>query len=83
MKGGQGNMLLYLPFIKYQMNKYLSQKGQSMVEYALVLVFVVAIATLAYSGETRQAVMNAMGKVVNDVSAYLSGGGASDGGGSA
>ncbi|MEE1363029.1 MAG: hypothetical protein U0K23_10710 [Selenomonadaceae bacterium] len=54
-----------------------------MVEYALVLVFVVAIATLAYSGETRQAVMNAMGKVVNDVSAYLSGGGASDGGGSA
>lgn len=75
-------MLLYLPFIKYQMNKYLSQKGQSMVEYALVLVFVVAIATLAYSGETRQAVMDAFGKVVHDVSEYLSGG-ASDGGGSA
>ena len=74
-------MLLYLPFIKYQMNKYLSQKGQGMVEYALVLVFVVAIATLAYSGETRQAVMDAFGKVVHDVSEYLSGG-ASDGGGS-
>lgn len=73
-------MLLYLPFIKYQMNKYLSQKGQSMVEYALVLVFVVAIATLAYSGETRQAVMDAFGKVVHDVSEYLSGG-ASDGSG--
>ena len=73
-------MLLYLPFIKYQMNKYLSQKGQGMVEYALVLVFVVAIATLAYSGETRQAVMDAFGKVVHDVSEYLSGG-ASDGSG--
>ena len=48
----------------------------------LVLVFVVAIATLAYSGETRQAVMDAFGKVVHDVSEYLSGG-ASDGGGSA
>lgn len=83
MKGGQGNMLLYLPFIKCKLNKYLSQKGQGMVEYALVLVFVVAIATLAYSGETRQAVMDAFGKVVHDVSAYLSGGGASDGGGSA
>lgn len=62
------------------MNKYLSQKGQGMVEYALVLVFVVAIATLAYSGETRQAVMDAFGKVVHDVSEYLSGG-ASDGSG--
>ena len=51
-----------------------------MVEYALVLVFVVAIATLAYSGETRQAVMDAFGKVVHDVSEYLSGG-ASDGSG--
>ena len=75
-------MLLYLPFIKCKLNKYLSQKGQSMVEYALVLVFVVAIATLAYSGETRQAVMDAFGKVVHDVSEYFSGG-ASDGGGSA
>ena len=67
-------MLLYLPFIKCKLNKYLSQKGQGMVEYALVLVFVVAIATLAYSGETRQAVMDAFGKVVHDVSEYLSGG---------
>ena len=73
-------MLLYLPFIKCKLNKYLSQKGQGMVEYALVLVFVVAIATLAYSGETRQAVMDAFGKVVHDVSEHLSGG-ASDGSG--
>ena len=80
MKGAQCNMLLYLPFVKCKLNKYLSQKGQGMVEYALVLVFVVAIATLAYSGETRQAVMDAFGKVVHDVSEYLSGG-ASDGSG--
>lgn len=34
------------------MKKYLGKKGQGMVEYALIIAFVVAIATVAFSSDT-------------------------------
>ncbi len=33
------------------MKKYLGKKGQGMVEYALIIAFVVGIASVAFSGE--------------------------------
>ena len=37
--------------MKRFMEKYLGKKGQGMVEYALIIAFVVGIAAVAFSGE--------------------------------
>lgn len=37
--------------MKKFMEKYLGKKGQGMVEYALIIAFVVGIAAAAFSGE--------------------------------
>lgn len=37
--------------MKKFMEKYLGKKGQGMVEYALIIAFVVGIAAVAFSGE--------------------------------
>lgn len=36
--------------IKHVMNRYLSQRAQGIVEYALLLAFVVVLVTFMYSG---------------------------------
>lgn len=36
--------------IKHLMNRYLSQRAQGIVEYALLLAFVVVLVTFMYSG---------------------------------
>ena len=36
--------------IKHLMNRYLSQRAQGIVEYALLLAFVVVLVTYMYSG---------------------------------
>ena len=38
--------------IKHLMNRYLSQRGQGIVEYALLLAFVVVLVTFAMQPET-------------------------------
>ena len=38
--------------IKHLMNRYLSQRAQGMVEYALLLAFVVVLVAFMYSGGT-------------------------------
>lgn len=37
--------------MKKFMEKYLGKKGQGMVEYALIIAFVVGVAAVAFSGE--------------------------------
>lgn len=37
--------------IKHLMNRYLSQRAQGIVEYALLLAFIVVLVTFMYSGE--------------------------------
>ncbi len=36
---------------KHLMNRYLSQRAQGIVEYALLLAFIVVLVTFMYSGE--------------------------------
>ena len=36
--------------VKHVMNRYLSQRAQGIVEYALLLAFVVVLVTFMYSG---------------------------------
>lgn len=42
------------------MKKYLGKKGQGIIEYALIIAFVVGIASVAFSGE------NSLGQKVKD-----------------
>lgn len=42
------------------MKKYLGKKGQGIVEYALIIAFVVGIASVAFSGD------NSLGQKIKD-----------------
>ena len=44
--------------MKKFMEKYLGKKGQGMVEYALIIAFVVGVAAVAFSGD------NSLGKEI-------------------
>ena len=46
--------------MKKFMEKYLGKKGQGMVEYALIIAFVVGIAAVAFGGESG------LGKAIKD-----------------
>ena len=49
-------------------NRYLSQKAQGMVEYALILAFVVVLAmALTNAGGLREAITNVFGDTANQV----------------
>ena len=53
--------------LRYINLRYLNNRGQGIVEYALILVFVVAIAAIALTTDSGigQALQNAFNKVVN------------------
>lgn len=53
-----------LTIIEHLKNRYLGQKAQGMVEYALILAFVVAVAGyLSTTGEVGVAIQGVMDKV--------------------
>ena len=57
-----------LEILKYLKARYLSEKGQGMVEYALILAFVVVIAAfLTGNGEIGTAIQNVFTKVKNQL----------------
>ena len=45
----------------------LSEKGQGMVEYALILALVAGIAAIALNGDLRNAVTGAFGKATDQI----------------
>lgn len=56
----------------------LSQKGQGMIEYALIIAFVAAIAAVALNSDLKTAVTNAFGNAttqLNDAAGNNTGGG--------
>lgn len=53
-------MLAVLNYLKV---RYLGEKGQGMVEYALILAFVVAVAGVAFANGTN----SGLGKAINDI----------------
>ena len=56
-----------LTMLKYFKTRYLSEKGQGMAEYALVLAFVVAIIVGVSSGGLGTAINSAFSKVSNQI----------------
>ncbi|WP_432647220.1 pilin protein [Mitsuokella sp.] len=62
-----------LEIIEYLKARYMSEKAQGIVEYALILAFVTIIATaLINSGGLKSSIMN----VINNVGNLLNNGGA-------
>ena len=57
-----------LTMLKYFKTRYLSEKGQGMAEYALVLAFVVAIIVAVSSGGLGTAINAAFSKVTSQIS---------------
>ena len=68
--------------LRYINLRYLNNKGQGIVEYALILVFVVAIAALVLTSDTDfgKALKGAFDKVVTALGGTPTGGGAGTGG---
>ena len=48
-----------IEIINYLKARYLSEKAQGMVEYALIVALVVGIAVIAFQGGLKNAVQNA------------------------
>ena len=57
-----------LDFIQYLKARYVSEKSQGIVEYALILAFVVAIAGVALSASTG----SGLGKAIKDAFDHVS-----------
>lgn len=56
--------------IQHMMNRYMGQKGQGMVEYALILAFVVALAiALTNTGGLREAIEGVFADAAQQVNA--------------
>ena len=54
--------------LEHLKNRYMSQKAQGIVEYALILAFVVVVATaLINGGELSNAVKNIFGNTANEL----------------
>lgn len=54
--------------LEHLKNRYMSQKAQGMVEYALILAFVVVLAmALTNAGGLREAITNVFGDTANQV----------------
>lgn len=54
--------------LEHLKNRYLSQKAQGIVEYALILAFVVVVAAaLTNQGGLQDAITGVFGKVTNQV----------------
>lgn len=54
--------------LEHLKNRYMSQKAQGIVEYALILAFVVVVAAaLINGGELRNAVTNIFGNTANQL----------------
>ena len=54
--------------LEHLKNRYMSQKAQGIVEYALILAFVVVVAAaLINGGELRNAVTNIFGNTANEL----------------
>ena len=56
-----------LTMLKYFKTRYLSEKGQGMAEYALVLAFVVALVVAIGTGGLGNAINSAFTKVSNQI----------------
>lgn len=56
-----------LTMLKYFKTRYLSEKGQGMAEYALVLAFVVALVFAIGTGGLGNAINSAFTKVSNQI----------------
>lgn len=69
--------------LRYINLRYLNNRGQGIVEYALILVFVVAIAAIALTTDSGigQALQTAFNKVVNALNGTTTGGGTTVNGG--
>jgi len=69
--------------LRYINLRYLNNKGQGIVEYALILVFVVAIAAAVLTTDTNsgigQALQTAFNKVITALGGTPTGGGAGAG----
>ena len=63
-------MLAVLNYLKV---RYLGEKGQGMVEYALILAFVVAVAGFVFAQNTSSGLGQAINGIVTRVSKAVSG----------
>lgn len=63
-------MLAVLNYLKV---RYLGEKGQGMVEYALILAFVVAVAGFVFAQNTNGGLGQAINGIVTRVSKAVSG----------
>lgn len=57
-----------LEIVDYLKARYLSEKAQGMVEYALIIAFVVAVAGVALKASTTEG----LGKAINDAFGLVS-----------
>ena len=63
-------MLAVLNYLKV---RYLGEKGQGMVEYALILAFVVAVAGVVFAQGTDKGLGNAINGIVQTVTDAVNG----------
>ena len=62
-----------LAVLNYLKARYLGEKGQGMVEYALILAFVVAVAGIVFAQNTDGGLGEAINGIVAKVSHAVSG----------
>ncbi|MGN8831761.1 Flp family type IVb pilin [Selenomonas montiformis] len=64
-----------LEILNYLRTRYMSEKAQGMVEYALILAFVVALAfVLTNDGGLKTAITNVFTSATNQINSQLSSG---------
>ena len=56
-----------LEMVTYLKERYMSEKAQGMVEYALIIAFVVAIAVALSSGDLGDAIRGVFGTAANQI----------------
>lgn len=61
-----------LEIIDYLKARYLSEKAQGMVEYALIIAFVVAVATVALKASTSEGLGAAINSAFTKVTTKIS-----------
>lgn len=63
-----------LAMMKYLRDRYLSEKAQGMVEYALIIAFVVALAVFLTNGDLGTAIQNVFGDAATQINDRTVGG---------